>query len=113
MSSFNELKIYFYWKYMPIHQWLYAKRLKHKKRINVVFFAASLSMWRYQHLYELMSKHSRFNIKIVIQPFNDWPQLAKDESINELKFFFDSKQIPYILGTNPNVGLIDLKNDNP
>ena len=96
---------------IPFRQWLYTKRLKFKKQINVVFLAASRSMWRYQHLYEEMSKHPRFNVKIVIQPFNDWPQTAKEESKKELRKYFDDLSIPYILGTRQDGSIIDMEKE--
>lgn len=59
----------------------------------------SRAMWRYQHLYELMSKHPRFNVTIIIQPFNDWPDTQKEENILELQQFFKSRSMPYMSGT--------------
>ena len=96
---------------LPLYQWFYVKRLRHKKKINVVFFAASLSMWRYQHLYEALSKHPRFNVTIVIQPFITWSLVQQNENTKELSNYFQQKGIPYLLGTNSNGALLDVKNE--
>lgn len=98
-------------RFLPLYQWLYVKRLRHKKKINVVFFAASLSMWRYQHLYEALSKHPRFNVTIVIQPFIWWAEPQKQEYVHDLCRYFDDKSIPYMLGTNSNGALLNVKNE--
>ena len=56
-------------RYVYLHGWLYRRIDKtHRRRINniksrgtevrVVFMAMSVSMWRYQHLYELMDSTS-------------------------------------------------------
>lgn len=96
---------------LPLYQWFYVKRLRHKKKINVVFFAASLSMWRYQHLYEALSKHPRFNVTIVIQPFTGWTESQKLENSQELCVYFESKSIPYLIGTNAEGIILDVKSE--
>ena len=63
---------------LPIYHKLLVWRLRHKKVINVVFFAASVSMWRYQYLYELMSKYPRFKTFIVVLPSVSY---AKEQQI--------------------------------
>lgn len=75
---------------------IHLHNVKKKKRINVVFFAANLSMWRYQHLYELMSKHERFNVHIVLTPFLTYSREEKNKGIDELKKYFDAQNIKYI-----------------
>ena len=78
-------------KFLPLYQWCYVKRLRFKKRINVVFFASSLSMWRYQHLYEALSKHPRFNVSIVIAPYVPYSTEQKKRDIETLKDYFTKK----------------------
>lgn len=96
---------------VPFRQWLYTIKLRFKKQINVVFFAMSRSMWRYQHLYEEMSKHRRFKITIIIQPFYNWPETQKEEAIRELQEYFESKSMPYEMGTKSDGSILDVKND--
>lgn len=37
--------------------------------VRVVFFAANLSMWKYQRLYEALSAHPRFQVHLVLSPY--------------------------------------------
>ena len=98
-------------RFLPLYQWLYVRRLRHKKKINVVFFASSLPMWRYQHLYEALSKHPRFNVTIVIQPFIWWAESQKQENVQDLCRYFDDKSIQYLLGTNAEGIILDVKGE--
>ena len=95
---------------LPFYQWCYVKRLRFKKKINVVFFASSLSMWRYQHLYEAMSKHPRFNVWIVIAPAAAFSDSQKKKDIEILKEFFNSKNIPFLIGWDGSDTFLDIKN---
>ena len=95
--------------FIPFRRWCYSKQLKRKKHINVVFFAISRSMWRYQHLYEEMSKHPRFKTTIIIHPFNNWPEEQKQEYIHELQEYFKSKSIPFVMGTKTDGSILDVK----
>ena len=76
---------------VPIYQKGIVWLLRHKKQLNVVFVASTLSMWRYQELYELMSKHPRFRTSILILPSisYSYEQQAKDKL--ELITFFQEK----------------------
>lgn len=97
--------------FLPFYQYCLVQRLRHKKKINVVFFASSLSMWRYQNLYEAISKHPKFNAWIVIAPavaFND-EQRQKD--IETLKDFFSKKNIPFLIGWDGGKSFIDIKQE--
>lgn len=96
---------------LPLYQKLLVWRLRHKKTINVVFFAMSVPMWRYQHLYELMSKHPRFKTYIVILPMVTYAKEQQKADIKDLKSYFDSKCISYILGQNPNGNFFDLRKE--
>ena len=82
----------------PIYQYLYVVYLKHKKEVNVVFIASSLSMWRYQRIYELLAKHSRFKVSIVINPFSPYSQEQQEKDVMQLKSYFDSLSTPYYVG---------------
>lgn len=82
----------------PLFQSILVTRLKHKEKINVVFIAANLSMWRYQNIYELLKKHSRFNVSIVIIPFLPYSQDQQKKDVEELKSYFESLGIHYYLG---------------
>lgn len=79
----------------PIYLYFYVKYLKRKKVINVVFIASTLSMWRYQRIYELLAEHPRFNASIVIIPFASYSQELQQEDIAMLKSYFDALGISY------------------
>ena len=85
---------------LPIYQKLLVIRLRHKKEINVVFFAMSLSMWRYQRLYEALSKNPKFKTYIIIQPTITYTSIQQEKDRTQLMEFFNSKNIPFMLGTN-------------
>ena len=69
--------------------------IKKKGYANVVFFAANYPMWRYQGVYELMSKDTRFRTSIILSPLKSFSNEQKKEDIQTLKRFFESKGIPY------------------
>lgn len=82
---------------------IHLRNVKKKKHINVVFFASNVSMWRYQHLYELMSKHERFNVYVLLTPFLTYSKEEKEKDINELKKYFDAKKVKYIEADSCNI----------
>ena len=99
-------------RYVYLHGWLYRKiDDKHRQRlamiksrgdeVRVVFFAMSVAMWRYQHLFELMSKDSRFKPVVVISPSVDYTpdqQTADVESLR--KYFQDNNLVSRIVDFN-------------
>lgn len=85
---------------LPVYHFVLVCTLRHKKKINVVFFAMSLSMWRYQHLYEEMLKYSKFNPTIVIYPPLSYDIGQKQREIAKLMEHFDNSNISYVLGDN-------------
>ena len=95
---------------LPIYQKGIVFRLRHKKRINVVFFAFSLPMWRYQYLYEALSKHTRFNVSVVIIPTNTFSLEQQKSCIDELVKYFSKRNVNYRLGES-NEGLLDIKSE--
>lgn len=96
---------------MPIYHVILTRILRHKKTINVVFFAASVSMWRYQHIYELMSRCPRFKVDIIIQPASAYNESQKHADVKALKDFFTSKDIPFILAEKEDGGYIDIRKE--
>lgn len=45
-----------------------AKKLQHKEKIKVAFFAIHSSVWKYDYLYRMMCEHPRFEPIIVVCP---------------------------------------------
>lgn len=109
MQSIIAVLINYLFRLLPLYQWLYVRRLRFKKQINVVFFASSLPMWRYQHIYEVLCKHRRFKIWIVIAPASAFSDTQKAKDIEELKDFFTKKNIPYIIGWNGHDKYLDIR----
>lgn len=85
---------------LPIYQKLLTHRLRHKERINVVFIASSLSMWRFQGLYELLSKHTRFNMSVFIMPFKAYSAEQQKADAESLVSYFSSHDIPFVKQSN-------------
>lgn len=99
---------------IPLYQQILVWRLKSKSQINVVFIASSLSMWRYQSLYELLSMHPRFNTSIIILPFKAYSKEQRNADVKLLMSFFNNRNIPYILASDSCVGgENELQKQNP
>lgn len=93
----------------PVYRWLLVKRLRYKKKINVVFFAMSLPMWRHQHFYENLVRHPRFNPTIVILPSCSYSQEQQDRDVQALRKYFDEKGIDYLLGIQTDGGICNVR----
>lgn len=97
--------------FLPFYQYCLVQRLRHKKKINVVFFASSLSMWRYQNLYEEISKHPKFNAWIIIAPTVAFNDEQKHKDIEILKDYFTKKNVPFLIGWNGGESFLDIKHE--
>ncbi len=90
--------------YLWLHGWKYRamerrharleQQLRGKRPLNVVFMAIDLSLWRYQHIYELMAEDDRFLPTIVLSPCIG--RLQPEEDAASLRRYFDQRGIPYI-----------------
>lgn len=96
-------------RYAYLHGWLYRRIADiHRRRVHairrrgpgnpvkVVFFAMSVSMWRYQHLYELMSRDSRFETHIVISPSIDYAREQQQRDAQALRNYFNEHGTPFV-----------------
>ena len=72
------------------------RSLQKRDRIKDVFFAANLSMWKYQSLYEALSQHDCFDLYIVLSPFHHLSRDQQEQDVNQLRDFFQAKGIPFI-----------------
>ena len=111
MSAIRNYIKQFVIRLLPLYQYLLVRILRHKKQINVVFYAFSLSMWRYQHLYEAMSKHHRFKTTIVIIPTLSYSEEQQAKDIDILVHFFTSKNIPFLLIEDENGHILNIKKE--
>ena len=86
-----------FWIY-PKRVCVYRKRLREirgRNRINVVFLAVNLAMWKYQSLYDRFSKDKRFNLTVILAPIYSFSEEQKEQSMRDLARFFDGRNIPY------------------
>lgn len=74
----------------------YVIELQRKQQVTVVFFAMSVSMWKYQKLYERLSQHSSFRAFVVLAPSPQFAKEVQKKEVEALRHFFDSKSVPYI-----------------
>ena len=92
---------------MYLHGYLYRviekrhKEYVHQLRqrdgeVRVVFFAMSVSMWRYQHLYELMLNNDRFSPVIVISPSIDYDIEQQRLDAQSLREYFNLREMSYV-----------------
>lgn len=89
------IKIY-YNIYYPLVLKHRAKMVGKKDKIIVVFFAMNVAMWRYQGIYDLLSKDSRFKCHIVFIVPRSYAKGQQKEDLKLLRDYFDAKQIDYI-----------------
>ena len=90
----------FYYRFFLIPQ---AKRnqsrrigeIRKKGKATIVFLVSSLPMWRFQALYDRLSKDSRFDVKITLFPFTTFSQEQQKSSIQQLRDHFTERGIPF------------------
>ena len=108
-KKLRDLLVKLFISVLPVYHKFLVAILRHKKSINVVFFAMTLSQWRYQRLYEELSKIPKFKVFIVIQPVEWYSSSQKEREIRALAAFFESRNIPFTLGTDKDGNVLDLK----
>lgn len=73
-----------------------AKKVGRKNKIEVVFFAINLAMWRYQGVYELLSQDEHFNCHIVLTGARQYSREQRHLNLEILREYFQSKSIDFI-----------------
>lgn len=73
-----------------------AKKLKAKEQISVVFMAMTISMWKYQKVYELFKADSRFKTVIVLSPCMGYSKEQQMRDVKNMRTFFNNLKIEYI-----------------
>lgn len=68
-------------------------------------------MWRYQHLYELLSKNQRFNANIIIHPAFAYSADQQKADVDALIEFFENKNTPYSLAVTSEGKFIDIRKE--
>lgn len=82
-----------------VYPWILRQRVRkvaQKDKIEVVFFAINLAMWRYQGVYELLSREERFNCHIVLTAARQFSQEQRVAHLKLMREYFDALGIPYI-----------------
>lgn len=92
--------------YAYMHLWKYPMAERMQKKLvedisqrghaNVVIFAMSVAMWRYQHLYEALKQDKRFTVTVVISPAKDYEYKQKLEDVTKLRAFFAKNNVEYL-----------------
>ena len=67
-----------------------AKKLKAKEQISVVFMAMTISMWKYQKVYELFKADSRFKTVIVLSPCMGYSKEQQMRDVKNMRTFFNN-----------------------
>ena len=106
MTIRRALRYILYRFLFPLYQKGVVWRVRHKKQINVVFVAMSVSMWRYQNLYEAISKHPRFKATIVILPGKQYTQEQQQSDKEKLINYFTEKRCQFVIDNESNKGNI-------
>lgn len=73
-----------------------AGKVGSKDKIEVVFFAMNVAMWRYQGVYELLSQDDRFNCHIVFTVPNSFSDEQKAADLQQMRDYFGAKGIRYV-----------------
>ena len=70
--------------------------LRKKESIEVVFFAMSVSFWKYDSLFQVMLAHKRYKPCILLVPRPDDPIEIQQRHLQEMKCFFENKGYPIL-----------------
>ncbi len=73
-----------------------AKAIGKKDKIEVVFFAMNIATWRYQGVYDLLSKDERFNCHVVFTVAQTYTKEQQSADLEQMRAYFDSKKIKYV-----------------
>lgn len=86
------------WKYPRVerHQQGVVDEISARGHANVVIFAMSVAMWRYQHLYEALKKDKRFTVTVIISPAKDYEYNQQLEDVTRLRTFFNQHGVEYV-----------------
>lgn len=76
------------------------KRLKQKDKIDVAFFLVESAMWKYDSIFNLMIKSSKFNPVVVICPHAGLENPEQGIIIDKAYHFITNKKIPCFVAIN-------------
>ena len=78
------------------HQRARVKRIHKKGKASVVFIISSLSMWRFQELYEKLRQYTRFNLHFALYPFSSFGPAQKISAMEEIRAYCEEYDIAYL-----------------
>ncbi len=84
-----------YWRYYLYHQW-YAKSLKQKEHINVVFLCMNVPMWKCGHVFDLLRQNNRFKVFLFLSPAQNFTYKQRCNDLKEMRAYFTERGIDYI-----------------
>lgn len=91
-----------------------ARAVGKKDKIKVVFFAMNIATWRYQGVYDLLSKDDRFICHVVFTIPLTYTEEQQSADLKQMRAYFDKRQITYYdYDESSNVGCDVLQNINP
>ncbi|MBQ1673443.1 MAG: CDP-glycerol glycerophosphotransferase family protein [Bacteroidales bacterium] len=72
------------------------RRIRGRGKAKVCFLVASLPMWRFQSLFDLLAQDSRFELMLALHPFEVLAPAAKEKAMAELRDYCSARGIPCI-----------------
>lgn len=64
-----------------------------QSQISVLFVVSSLSMWKYEEIFDILSNDNRFNVNVVLYPYKSYTAEEKKNSIDTLLAYFAKKGV--------------------
>lgn len=114
-SKLREQGVRFYYTFL--HPQVLKRRARvigKKDKIEVVFFAMNLAMWRYQGVYDLLSKEDRFDCHIILTTPRSFSKEQQVSDLQQMRDYFGSQGIKYIdFDENEGVGYDVKEQINP
>lgn len=72
------------------------RELQRKDVITVAFVTMNISMWKYQYLYDLLKKNSRFKLYIIISPSVKFSHNVMVKDAQLMRQYFSERNMEYI-----------------
>lgn len=95
-ATLGELKLRVYLNLLyPLILKRRAKAVGRKEIIEVVFFAMNIATWRYQGVYDLLSKDEHFNCHVVFTIAQTYTKEQQSADLKQMRAYFDKRHIPF------------------
>lgn len=90
------LKSIFYNTVVPLWHLLLVSKIRKEKKIRITFIVIKISLWKYQALYDILSKDNRFELSIVLSPSTKYSRESQLEDLKNMRRYFDQLGISYV-----------------